>query len=109
MTTASEFDVWPYEALAKLTADIAAAWPYGPVRVMRLPRHLARDGYGRCHVKRRVIMYADLCPLWVVAHEMAHLMTPADEAHGEAWQAAYAQLAGWLLRARVVRGAGPAV
>lgn len=76
--------VLPYAQLAQITRHVAACSGIA-VRVLPMPPDLAVDRYGAVR-GRRTILYAARAPLWVVAHEVAHVVTPLDEPeHGPRW------------------------
>lgn len=96
MTTSTRaerlLEVHPYSALAPLTVDVAAAAGFGFVRVFPMPAAWADTRDGRCNPSARVVWLADRAPLHIVAHEVAHLLAPAD-GHGPVWREWFNRLA----------------
>lgn len=80
-----------FRRLAAATVQLAGEAGFGHVRVWRL-----KDGgphWGQAAPWARVVWYpATGAPMLTVAHEVAHLLTPADDRHGPAWRSAFAAL-----------------
>lgn len=77
-------DLIPYAHLARLTRRLAGEAGV-TVRVVPLSPRDAFIRYGAVR-GRRTVMYAPFAPIEVVAHELAHVVTPLDEPeHGARW------------------------
>ena len=74
-----------YRTLVAAVERVTAVWGHGPVRCAPLPSASNGGRYG--DAKGRTVRFARSAPLWVVAHELAHVLTPGDRSHGAAWQA----------------------
>lgn len=81
----------PYRALAALARRVAASpsWPGIPVRVQMLPDHAKERG----RATAGTILLPRFGPRWVVAHELAHVLTWTErDDHGPAWRDAYRRM-----------------
>lgn len=82
-------DLVPYTELEAITLDLLAAYGHRPLRVHTLTR-AGGQWWGQTDAKS-FIRYQDPAPLWVVAHEVAHVLTGCDHEHPQ-WVACYRQL-----------------
>lgn len=80
-----------YDGLLALTRYLVAdrRWP-GPVPIVARGCPRGIDGYT---VGRR-IRYADVAPICVVPHELAHLAS-GEVGHGPRWRSWFEQVASW--------------
>lgn len=83
-------DLAPFAELAAITTQLLEAYGHRPLRVDLIRNR--GDWWGQTDA-RSWIRYKDPCPLWVVAHEGAHVLTGCDHDHPQ-WIAAYRQLLG---------------
>lgn len=84
-------DLLPYAELEALTTELLTAYGHRPLRV-----HVLNPGRGDWWGQtdaRSWIRYRDPAPLWVVAHEVAHVLTGCDHEHPQ-WVACYRQMLG---------------
>ena len=81
-----------YHELDRLTRALTAGadWPGPPVRVLPL-----RDRRYWARAWPRTVRYGPRAPVWVVAHELAHVAS-GDFGHGDAWRAWMVTLCGRL-------------